>query len=511
VLAAHDIRETFGRMAMNDEETVALIAGGHSFGKAHGAHKPSNCVGPEPTGEAIVEQGFGWKNTCGKGNAEDTVTSGLEGAWTATPTQWSMMYLANLFAYEWEQTRSPAGALQWQPEDGAAAGTVPDAHVEGITHAPVMFTTDLSLKFDPSYREISQRFLANPEEFELAFAKAWFKLTHRDMGPRNRYLGEGVPAEVLAWQDPLPARNYEVISDREISKLKDAIAETGLTNTQLVSTAWASASTFRGSDMRGGANGARIRLAPQNQWAINNPDALAQAVAALEEVQSGFSSRLSGGKQVSLADVIVLAGNVGVERAAAEFGVTVSVPFTPGRVDATEGMGDVESMAVLEPRYDGFRNYMADLGFMTPAQALIDKADLLNLTVSEMTVLVGGMRAMNANAAGSDHGVLTDRPGVLSNDFFVNLLDMNTAWAPSDQAYVFEGRDRQSGDLKWTATEFDLVFGSNSELRAVVEFYAFDESRQRFIKDFASAWTKVMDADRFDIDGSGAVVVSVSP
>ena len=511
VLAAHDIRETFGRMAMNDEETVALIAGGHSFGKAHGAHKPSNCVGPEPTGEAIGEQGFGWKNTCGKGNAEDTVTSGLEGAWTATPTQWSMMYLANLFAYEWEQTRSPAGAVQWQPEDGAAAGTIPDAHVEGIAHAPVMFTTDLSLKFDPSYREISQRFLANPEEFELAFAKAWFKLTHRDMGPRNRYLGEGVPAEVLAWQDPLPARNYEVISDREISKLKDAIAETGLTNTQLVSTAWASASTFRGSDMRGGANGARIRLAPQNQWAINNPDALAQAVAVLEEVQSGFSSRLSGGKQVSLADVIVLAGNVGVERAAAEFGVTVSVPFTPGRVDATEGMGDVESMSVLEPRYDGFRNYMADLGFMTPAQALIDKADLLNLTVSEMTVLLGGMRAMNANAAGSDHGVLTDRPGVLSNDFFVNLLDMNTAWTPSDQAYVFEGRDRQSGDLKWTATEFDLVFGSNSELRAVVEFYAFDESRQRFIKDFASAWTKVMDADRFDIDGSGAVVVSVSP
>ena len=511
VLAAHDIRETFGRMAMNDEETVALIAGGHSFGKAHGAHKPSNCVGPEPTGEAIVEQGFGWKNTCGKGNAEDTVTSGLEGAWTATPTQWSMMYLANLFAYEWEQTRSPAGAVQWQPEDGAAARTIPDAHVEGIAHAPVMFTTDLSLKFDPSYREISQRFLANPEEFELAFAKAWFKLTHRDMGPRNRYLGEGVPAEVLAWQDPLPARNYEVISDREISKLKDAIAETGLTNTQLVSTAWASASTFRGSDMRGGANGARIRLAPQNQWAINNPDALAQAVAVLEEVQSGFSSRLSGGKQVSLADVIVLAGNVGVERAAAEFGVTVSVPFTPGRVDATEGMGDVESMSVLEPRYDGFRNYMADLGFMTPAQALIDKADLLNLTVSEMTVLLGGMRAMNANAAGSDHGVLTDRPGVLSNDFFVNLLDMNTAWTPSDQAYVFEGRDRQSGDLKWTATEFDLVFCSNSELRAVVEFYAFDESRERFIKDFASAWTKVMDADRFDIDGSGAVVVSVSP
>jgi catalase-peroxidase len=510
VLAAHDIRETFGRMAMNDEETVALIAGGHSFGKAHGAHKPADCVGPEPTGEAIVEQGFGWKNTCGKGNAEDTVTSGLEGAWTATPTQWSMMYLANLFAYEWEQTRSPAGALQWQPKDGAAAGTVPDAHVAGVSHAPVMFTTDLSLKFDPSYREISQRFLENPAEFELAFAKAWFKLTHRDMGPRDRYLGDDVPAEVLAWQDPLPARDYEVISDSETSQLKDAIAASGLSNTQLVSTAWASASTFRGSDMRGGANGARIRLAPQNQWAINDPDATAEVVAALEEVQSSFNSQLSGGKQVSLADVIVLAGNVGVERAAAEFGVTVSVPFTPGRVDATEGMGDAASMAVLEPRHDGFRNYMADLGFMSPAQALIDKADLLNLTVSEMTALLGGMRAMNANAAGSDHGVMTDRPGVLSNDFFINLLDMNTAWAPSGQPYVFEGRDRQSGELKWTATEFDLVFGSNSELRSVVEFYAFDESRQRFVKDFASAWTKVMDADRFDIDGSGAVVVSLS-
>ena len=511
VLAAHDIRETFGRMAMNDEETVALIAGGHSFGKAHGAHKPSDCVGPEPTGEGIVEQGFGWKNTCGKGNAEDTVTSGLEGAWTATPTQWSMMYLANLFAYEWEQTRSPAGALQWQPKDGAAAGTVPDAHVAGVSHAPVMFTTDLSLKFDPSYREISQRFLENPAEFELAFAKAWFKLTHRDMGPRDRYLGDDVPAEILAWQDPLPARDYEVINDGEISQLKDAVAATGLSNTQLVSTAWASASTFRGSDMRGGANGARIRLAPQNQWTINDPGASAQVIAALEEVQGSFNSQLSGGKQVSLADVIVLAGNVGVERAAAEFGVTVSVPFTPGRVDATEGMGDAASLAVLEPRHDGFRNYMADLGFMTPAQALIDKADLLDLTVSEMTALLGGMRAMNVNAAGSDHGVMTDRPGVLSNDFFVNLLDMNTAWAPSDQAYIFEGRDRQSGELKWTATEFDLVFGSNSELRAVVEFYAFDESRQRFVKDFASAWTKVMDADRFDIDGSGAVVVSVSP
>ena len=510
VLAAHDIRETFGRMAMNDEETVALIAGGHSFGKAHGAHKPSDCVGPEPTGEAIVEQGFGWNNTCGKGNAEDTVTSGLEGAWTATPTQWSMMYLANLFAYEWEQTRSPAGALQWQPKDGAAAGTVPDAHLEGVSHAPVMFTTDLSLKFDPSYREISERFLQNPAEFELAFAKAWFKLTHRDMGPKIRYLGDDVPAETLAWQDPLPERDYKLISDRDIQRLEAAIEDSGLTNTQLVSTAWASASTYRGTDMRGGANGARIRLAPQNQWAINNPDALAEVITVLEEVQDEFNSGLSRGKQVSLADVIVLAGNVGVEQAAEEFGVEVSIPFTPGRVDAIEGSLDASSWSVMEPRHDGFRNHMADLGFMTPSQALIDKADMLNLTVSEMTVLLGGMRAMNANADGSDRGVLTDRPGVLSNDFFVNLLDMNTAWGPSSEAYVFEGRDRQTGDLKWTATEFDLVFGSNSELRSVVEFYAFDESRQRFIKDFASAWTKVMDADRFDIEDSGNVVVSVA-
>ena len=511
LLAAHDIRETFGRMAMNDEETVALIAGGHSFGKAHGAHKPDDCVGPEPTAEVISEQGLGWKNVCGKGNAEDTVTSGLEGAWTATPTQWSIMYLANLFAYDWEQTRSPAGALQWQPKGNAAAGTVPDAHVEGVSHAPVMFTTDLSLKFDPSYREISQRFLENPAEFELAFAKAWFKLTHRDMGPKIRYLGDDVPAETLAWQDPLPDRDYKLISDRDVRKLEAAIADSGLSNTQLVSTAWASASTYRATDMRGGANGARIRIAPQNQWAINNPAELAEVMAVLADVQDEFNSGLSRGKRVSLADVIVLAGNVGVERAAEAFGVEVSIPFSPGRVDAIEGSVDAASWSVLEPRHDGFRNYMADLGFMSPSQALIDKADRLNLTVSEMTVLLGGLRAMNANADGSDRGVLTDRPGVLSNDFFVNLLDMNTAWGPSSDAYVFEGRDRQSGDLKWTATEFDLVFGSNSELRAVVEFYAFDESRQRFVKDFASAWTKVMDADRFDIEESGNVVVSVTP
>jgi catalase-peroxidase len=373
-----------------------------------------------------------------------------------------------------------------------------------------MFTTDLSLKFDHSYREISQRFLSNPEEFELAFAKAWFKLTHRDMGPKIRYLGDDVPAEMLAWQDPLPERDYKLAGDGDIVKLKAAIADSGLTNTQLVSTAWASASTFRGTDMRGGANGARIRLAPQNQWAINDPVSLSEVISVLENVQGDFNSGLSRGKQISLADVIVLAGNVGVEEAAAEFGVEVSIPFTSGRVDATEGSVDALSMAVLEPRHDGFRNYMADLGFMTPAQALIDKADMLNLTVSEMTVLLGGLRAMNANAGVSDNGVLTDRPGVLSNDFFVNLLDMNTLWGPSGEAYVFEGRDRKTGDLKWTATEFDLVFGSSSELRAVVEFYAFDESRQRFIKDFASAWTKVMDADRFDIEDSGNVVVSVA-
>ena len=510
LLAAHDIRETFGRMAMNDEETVALIAGGHSFGKAHGAHKPDACVGPEPAGAEVAEQSFGWTNKCGKGNAEDTVTSGLEGAWTQTPTQWSMMYLANLFAYDWEQTRSPAGALQWQPKDGAAAGSVPDAHLEGVAHAPVMFTTDLSLKFDPSYREISQRFLGNPEAFELAFAKAWFKLTHRDMGPKVRYLGADVPDETLIWQDPLPERDYKVISERDVRKLKEAIAETGLSNTQLVKTAWASASTFRGTDMRGGANGARIRLAPQNQWQVNDPSSLAEVIGVLEEVQERFNADLSRGKKVSLADVIVLAGNLGVERAAADFGVKVSIGFVPGRVDATEAMMDVDSMAVLEPRHDAFRNYMGDLGYLTPAQALIDKADMLNLTVSEMTVLLGGMRALNANANGSEHGVLTSRPGTLSNDFFVNLLDMNTAWAPGEEAYVFEGRDRQSGELKWTATEYDLVFGSNSELRAVVEFYAFDESKERFIEDFASVWSKIMEADRFDGMDAGSVVVSMS-
>ncbi len=502
VLAAHDIRETFGRMAMNDEETVALIAGGHSFGKAHGAHKPDGCTGVEPAGAGTSEQGFGWTNRCGKGNAEDTVTSGLEGAWTSTPTQWSMMYLSNLYAYDWEQTLSPGGAIQWQPKDGAAAGTVPDAHLEGVSHAPVMFTTDLSLKFDPSYREITQRFLGNPEEFELAFAKAWFKLTHRDMGPRVRYLGSDVPDETLIWQDPLPERDFDIISNRDVRSLKAMIGKTELTNTQLMSGAWASASTFRGTDMRGGANGARLRLAPQNQWAVNDPDSLAEIINVLEEVHEEFNNKVGRGKRAAFADVIVLAGNLGVERAAADFGVELDVPFIPGRVDAIEGLLDVSSMAVLEPKHDGFRNYMGDLGFMTPAQALVDKADMLNLTTSEMTVLLGGMRVMNVNSGGSKHGVFTDRPGVLSNDFFVNLLNMDTAWSPSDEVYTFEGRDRQTGELKWTATEYDLVFGSNAELRSIAEFYAFDENRKKFVGDFVKVWNKVMNADRFEIKSS---------
>ncbi len=502
VLAAHDIRETFGRMAMNDEETVALIAGGHSFGKAHGAHKPDGCTGVEPAGAGTSEQGFGWTNRCGKGNAEDTVTSGLEGAWTSTPTQWSMMYLSNLYAYDWEQTLSPGGAIQWQPKDGAAAGTVPDAHLEGVSHAPVMFTTDLSLKFDPSYREITQRFLANPEEFQLAFAKAWFKLTHRDMGPRVRYLGSDVPDETLIWQDPLPERDFDIISNRDVRSLKAMIGKTELTNTQLMSVAWASASTFRGTDMRGGANGARLRLAPQNQWAVNDPDSLAEIINILEGVHEEFNNKVGRGKRAAFADVIVLAGNLGVERAAADFGIDLDVPFIPGRVDAIEGLLDVSSMAVLEPKHDGFRNYMGDLGFMTPAQALVDKADMLNLTTSEMTVLLGGMRVMNVNSGGSKHGVFTDRPGVLSNDFFVNLLNMDTAWSPSDEVYTFEGRDRQTGELRWTATEYDLVFGSNAELRSIAEFYAFDENRKKFVGDFVKVWNKVMNADRFEIKSS---------
>jgi catalase-peroxidase len=503
--AAKDIRETFGRMAMNDEETVALIAGGHTFGKVHGAHKPDECVGPEPAAAGIEQQGLGWKNKCGKGNAEDTVTSGLEGAWTVTPTQWSMNYLENLFAFNWVKTKSPAGATQWIPDDKSAANLVPDAHVASKRNAPIMLTTDLSLKFDPSYREISQRFLDNPTEFELAFAKAWYKLTHRDMGPRARYVGFEVPDEELLWQDPVPAVDYELIDAQDIAKLKSQILASGLTVPELVRTAWASASTFRGTDMRGGANGARIRLAPQKDWEANNPKELAKVLKRLEGIQKGFNDAQSGGKRVSLADVVVLGGSAAIEQAAKQAGHDVQVPFSPGRTDASQAQTDVESFAVLEPTADGFRNYFGTGNRRSPAEMLVDKADLLTLTVPEMTVLVGGMRSLNANAGQSEHGVFTDRPGTLSNDFFVNLLDISTQWAKSAKVEgVYEGRNRGTGKLKWTATPVDLVFGSNSELRAVAEVYAFDGSQEKFVGDFVAAWTKVMNLDRFDAALPGA-------
>jgi catalase-peroxidase len=501
IAAARDIRESFGRMAMNDEETVALIAGGHTFGKVHGAHRPSDCVGPEPAAAGIEKQGLGWSNKCGKGNAEDTVTSGLEGAWTAAPTQWTMMYLTNLFSHEWEQTRSPAGAVQWIPKDGKAANSVPDAHVEGKRHAPIMLTTDLSLKEDPAYREISKRFLENPEEFELAFAKAWFKLTHRDMGPRARYVGAEVPDEELLWQDPVPAVDHDLIDAEDIAELKSEILASELAIPELVRTAWASASTFRGTDMRGGANGARIRLAPQKNWAVNNPDELAKVLKRLADIQEDFNRAQSGGKKVSLADVIVLGGCAAIEQAAQKAGHDVQVPFAPGRSDASQEQTDLNSFAVLEPTADGFRNYFGNGNRRSPAEMLVDRASLLTLTVPEMTVLVGGMRALNANAGQSVHGVFTDQPGTLSNDFFINLLDMSTQWSKSSTSEgVYEGRDRGTGELKWMATPVDLVFGSNSELRAVAEVYAFDDSQEPFVRDFVAAWTKVMNLDRFDLN-----------
>lgn len=501
LLAAEDIRDTFGRMAMNDEETVALIAGGHTFGKAHGAHKPDDCVGPEPAAAGLEEQGLGWRNSCGKGNAEDTVTSGLEGAWTAAPTQWSMMYLSNLFAFEWEQTRSPAGAIQWVPKDGQAANTVPDAHVAGKAHQPIMFTTDLSLKFDPAYRKISQNFLENPKAFEDAFARAWFKLTHRDMGPRARYLGDDVPEEVLIWQDPIPEVSYELVDAKDIRELKEAILDTDLTGPELIRTAWASASSYRGSDMRGGANGARVRLAPQKDWAVNNPGELAKVLSTLESVQTEFNdAQRRGKKQVSLADVIVLGGAAAIEQAAKEAGVKVDVPFVPGRADATAEMTDAPSFAPLEPKADGFRNYYSADVLRSPTDQLVDRANLLTLSVPEMTVLVGGLRALDANTGDADHGVFTSRPGTLSNDFFVNLLDMGTVWSKSeDTAGVYEGRDRASGELKWTATPVDLMFGSSSELRAIAEVYAANDAQEKFVNDFVAAWTKVMTLDRFDL------------
>ena len=498
--AAHDIRSAFGRMAMNDEEIVALIAGGHTFGKAHGARKPDGCLGAEPAGAGIEEQGLGWKNSCGAGNGVDTITSGLEGAWTSSPAQWTHQFFTNLFNFEWEQTRSPAGAIQWIPTDESAAALVPDAHDPNLRHAPIMLTTDLSLRVDPAFEQISRRFLDDPAEFERAFARAWFKLTHRDMGPRARYLGAGVPDETLLWQDPLPAVDHPLINDADTAALKAAIMATDLEISALVRTAWASASTFRDTDMRGGANGARVRLAPQKDWAANDPGDLSNVIAVLEQVQADFNAAQTGGKRVSLADVIVLGGAAAIEQAAQNAGHDITVAFTPGRTDATAAETDVVSFAILEPQADGFRNYAGGDSYGgSPAEQLIDKADVLSLTAPEMTALIGGMRALNANTGGAQHGVFTDRPGTLSNDFFVNLLSMDTAWSRSSTEGVFEGRDRATGDVKWTATEVDLIFGSNSQLRAVAEAYAYDESEAAFVADFADAWAKVMMLDRFDV------------
>ncbi len=496
--AAQAIRESFGRMAMNDEETVALIAGGHTFGKVHGAHKPNDCVGREPGGAPIEQQGLGWKNDCGEGKAEDTVTSGLEGAWTSSPVEWTHMYLEFLFEFDWKQTKSPGGATQWIPTDESAADLVPDAHVEGKTHAPVMLTTDLALKEDPEYRKIAERFLKNPEEFENAFARAWFKLTHRDMGPRARYIGADVPDLEMIWQDPIPEVGHDLISESDAKQLKAEILESGLTVPELVRTAWASASSFRASDMRGGTNGARVRLEPQKNWEVNNPEELGKVLARLEEIQKAFNGTLSGNKEVSLADVIVLGGAAAVEKAAKDAGYDVEVPFKPGRADASQEQTDVNSFALLEPRADGFRNYYGEGNYNSPTDALVDKAALLDLSVPEMTVLVGGLRALDANSGQSKHGVFTDRTGVLSNDFFVNLLDIATEWKKSEESEgVYEGFDRKTGELKWTGTSVDLIFGSNSELRAVAEVYAFDDSKEKFVNDFVVAWTKVMNLGRF--------------
>jgi catalase-peroxidase len=499
--AARDIRETFGRMAMNDEETVALIAGGHTFGKAHGAHAPGQCVGAEPAAANVEEQGFGWTNKCGKGNAGDTVTSGLEGAWTSKPTAWTSEYLTNLFAHDWVQTKSPAGATLWIPANGKAANTVPDAHDPSKRHAPIMFTTDLALKFDPSYQKIAKRFAENPEEFRLAFAKAWFKLTHRDLGPRSRYLGPEVPKEDLIWQDPLPGVSYKPLDAKDVTTLKAKLLASGLTVPELVRTAWASAVTFRGTDLRGGANGARVRLAPQKDWEVNNPTELSKVLGRLETIQKEFNGAASGGKKVSLADLIVLGGGAAIEQAAKSAGYNVQVPFTPGRVDASAAQTDVLSFAPLEPTADAFRNYFRSGTRLSPAVMLVERANLLTLSVPEMTVLVGGLRVLNANAGQAKHGVFTDRPGTLSNDFFVNLLDMNTRWSKSSASEgVYEGLDRATGKVKWTATPVDLIFGSNSELRAVAEFYAETDSKEKFVQDFVKAWAKVVNLERFELN-----------
>jgi len=500
IASARDIRDTFGRMAMNDYETVALIAGGHTFGKAHGAADPNQYVDVAPAAAGIEEQSMGWKNTFGTGKGVDTISSGLEGAWSNTPTQWSNNYFANLFSYEWELSKSPAGAQQWIPKNGMGADSVPDAHDSSKRHAPIMFTTDLALRLDPAYEKVSRHFYENPDEFADAFAKAWYKLTHRDMGPISRYLGNDVPAETLIWQDPIPAVSHQLIDSNDIAALKAKILASGLSVSQLVSTAWASASTFRGSDKRGGANGGRIRLAPQKYWEVNNPSQLSQVLDKLESIQHEFNNSQSGKKAVSIADLIVLGGCAGIEKAAKNAGHQVSVPFTPGRSDASQEQTDVDSFAVLEPIADGFRNYQKGRATSSAEEMLIDKAQLLTLTAPEMTVLVAGMRVLNTNFDQSKHGVFTANPEALSNDFFLNLLDMNTTWkAISESKQSFEGRDRATGEIKWTASRVDLIFGSNSELRAIAEVYGCADGKEKFVKDFVAAWTKVMNLDRFDL------------
>lgn len=496
--AAADIRRAFGAMAMSDEETAALIVGGHSFGKAHGAHKPDDCVAGDPGKSTIEEQGLGWNNKCGKGNAEDTVSSGLEGAWTSTPAAFSTQFLDNLYGFTWVKTKSPAGAIQWTPTDPKAKNMVPDAHRPGVTHAPVMFTTDLAMREDPGFRAITQKWHKNPQLFMDAFSRAWFKLTHRDLGPQSRYLGKDAPKATFVWQDPLPAADYAPVTDADVATLKDRIANSGLSTASLVRAAWAAASTFRGTDMRGGLNGGRLRLEPQRSWAVNDPAELNNVLKQLEAIRTQFNRNAGGNRKVSMADLVALAGNVGIERAARAAGTPVTVPFTPGRVDATAAQTDVASFAFLQPKADGFRNYYAADATFGPVASLIDKADSLNLTVPEMTVLVGGMRALGANANGSTAGILTSRPGQLTNDFFVNLLTMDTVWTKSDQTRgLYVGKDRATGAQKWTATPVDLVFGSNSELRAVAEVYAADDAKDTFVTDFVAAWTKVMNADRF--------------
>lgn len=494
--SAVNIRESFARMAMNDEETLALVAGGHTFGKMHGARKPKDCVGPEPGAAPIEEQGFGWKNKCGKGHSEDTITSGLEGAWTQAPTQWTSLYLSNLLNFDWKLTTSPAGAKQWIPTDESLHTSVPDAHVKGKFNPPVMTTADLAFKEDPAYRKIAERFLADPEEYRLAFAKAWFKLTHRDMGPLDNYLGNDIPQGEHIWQDPIDKPDYKLVSDRDVKKLKKEILDSGLTISELVRVAWGAAASYRDSDMRGGVNGARIALAPQKDWAVNNPAEVSKVLAKLKNIKKDFDGSR---KKVSLADLIVLGGAAAVEKAAKDAGFKVTVPFVPGRGDATQAQTDVNSFDLLKPQADGFRNYYAAGYYKSPTEALVDKADQLALSVPEMTVLVGGMRALGANANGGNHGVFTDNPGILNNDFFVNLLDMATMWRKADKAGLYEGVDRKSGEVKFTATPVDLIFGSSSELRQVAEVYAFDNSKERFVNDFVDAWVKVMQNDRFDI------------